>query len=191
MENNSNNTFMLFSTNSKMACDNVSFIAEIPQGIEFEDVENVVRHLSKYTCFTVSPIGAPDSPALLLPEFYEKIKNIKLHHTVMRFVRSTFEEVNLPDGVAINQSDTGVPIIELMTSFSNGSMELVDKEIDLLKALKKLFEGELVYNKTRAQFRLIGKATTVGNKQYITSYGIVGCSLVKKTSYYAEELEEL
>ena len=182
---------MLFSTNSSRACDNVSFVAEIPQGTRFCEVESEVRRLTKYDCFTVVPIGLPNGPALPLPEFYEAIKNVTLHRSVMKFVRATFEEVDLPDGVAINQTDPGVPVIELMTAFRAGDPLLVDKEIDLLKALKKRFEGELVYSKTRAQFKLIGKTTTVGKKEYITSYGIVGCSLVRKTSYYTDELEEL
>ena len=183
--------YILFSTISSRAIDNVSYCVETE--LDPTKAISMLRHACKYDHISATPIGEPMSGCLELDVALEEIKKICLHRGVVESIAKTSRIVHLPDGVILTvDRETLKPLLKIDTQFANNDPDIVVKEHTITGKLINMFET-LGYNKTRSEFSLGGtyKAPTPKTNGYRKTYGVVGADLVHIYEELTMKLEEI
>jgi len=183
--------YILFSTNSGLAVDNVSLCIETT--LKFCEATDKIHEACKYNSFAVTSIGEPMSGCLELDVALEEIRKIRLHQGIVKSVDKTSHVIHLPDGVILTvDRETLKPMLKIDTQFANNDPDVVVKEHAITGKLIEMF-STLGYNKTRSEFSLgsIYKAPTPETNGYRGTYGKVGDDLVYIYEELTMKLEEL
>lgn len=183
--------YILFSTISSKAVDNVSYCIETE--LDPTEAINMLRHACKYDHISATPIGEPMSGCLELDVALEEIKKIVLHRGVVQSVSKTSHVIHLPDGVILTvDRETLRPVLKLDTQYANNDPDIVVKEHTITGKLINMFKT-LGYNRIRSEFSLgdIYEAPTPRTNGYRGIYGKVGLDLVYIYEELTMKLEEI
>lgn len=178
--------YLLFSTNCKCAIDNVSFCISY----ETESQLSRLRDVCTYSFMTLSPIGKPEGGAITFEEAVEKIKSVVLHKEVYKPVRTDTKVVGLPKFAVVSGQADGMPIIDILTAFSE-ECTILRGEHKMVQALMDIFPNNLGYYKNRARFAVHNWSKTTQARKYEYKYTVCDSRLIEVCDVYTIVLEEL